>query len=185
MKMKTIVNLITTCRIIGAIFLLFVEPMSAVFFAIYIMCIVSDIIDGPIARKTNSATNFGALYDSIADIAFIAAVLFVFLPLLPSDPAFGLWIFYLVGVVVVTRLLTWAIGFAKYRTLTLLHTYANKGAGLIMASFPIFWALIGLTPAFLIVFAAAFLSAFEELIITIISKELKRNVTTVFDKKGW
>ena len=87
---------------------------------------------------------------------------------------------YFIAVVVVIRLLALTIGFVKYRTLTLLHTYAKKAAGLIMACFPIYFVLLGITIAFFIIFSAACLSALEELVITIRSKKLNRNVTGIF-----
>jgi len=179
--MKKPVNLITISRVIMAISLLFIEPMTAFFYVIYALCIVSDIADGPIARKTKTASNLGALFDSIADLIFIAIVLIIFLP----HPGFPLklWMLYGVGLVIVTRLIAFAIGFKKYRTLTLLHTYSNKAAGLIMACFPLYFELWDINVMFIIVFAAAYLSALEEFVITIRSKELNRNIKSMFDKE--
>ena len=179
--MKALVMSITVSRILGAFSLLLITPMSLLFYTIYILCILSDIADGHIARKTKTTSDFGAFMDSIADLILIAILLFIFIPVIFTDPSFGIWIFYLIGLVIAIRLLALAIGFAKYRTLTLLHTYSNKAAGLVMACFPIFYGFLGLQVGFLIVFAAAFLSAFEELIITIRSKKLDRDVRSMFD----
>jgi CDP-diacylglycerol--glycerol-3-phosphate 3-phosphatidyltransferase len=180
LEARKIANWFTISRFVAAAALLLITPRTMLFYALYIWCVASDIADGPIARKTKTASNVGALLDSIADLFFIAVVLIVFIPLLPLDPAFGAWIFYLIGVVIVTRLIAFAIGYAKHRTLTLLHTYSNKAAGLVMACFPLFFELMGLRVGFLVVFAAAFLSAFEEFLITILSKELDRNVESIF-----
>jgi CDP-diacylglycerol--glycerol-3-phosphate 3-phosphatidyltransferase len=174
--MKVIVTTITLSRVAGAVVLLIIAPMTAIFYLIYTLCIISDIIDGPIARRTKTASNFGAFLDSAADLFFIAIVLIIFIPLL----AFEAWMLFGVALVIGIRILALSIGFAKYRTLTLLHTYANKGAGLVMACFPIFFGLLGLAIAFTIIFAAASLSALEELIITIRSKELNRNIISLF-----
>jgi len=177
MKIKKVVNLITISRIFGAFLLLFITPLTALFYIVYTTCIITDIADGFIARKTKTTSNFGAFLDSAADLIFIAVVLIIFIPLL----ALELWILYLIAVVIVIRLTALAIGFSKYRTLSLLHTYSNKAAGLILACFPIFLGFLGITAAFLIIFAAASISALEELVITIRSKKLNRNITSVFN----
>jgi CDP-diacylglycerol--glycerol-3-phosphate 3-phosphatidyltransferase len=97
------------------------------------------------------------------------------------------WIISLIALVIVVRLFALAIGFWKYNTFSMLHTYSNKAAGLVMACFPLFLGLFGLNIAFLIIFFAAFTSAFEEFIITIRAKKLDRNIISVFhvnDKNG-
>ncbi|MCL2218022.1 MAG: CDP-alcohol phosphatidyltransferase family protein [Defluviitaleaceae bacterium] len=167
--------LITASRVVGAFSLLLLVPLSGIFYLVYAWCIASDILDGYIARKTRTTSNFGAFLDSAADLNLIAILLVIFLPLLNWD----LWMLVLVGIVIFTRAVALSIGFVKYRTLTLLHTYANKGAGLVLASFPILYGLSGLAITISILFTAAFLSAFEELIITIRSKTLDRNITSM------
>ena len=42
---KHLANIITSTRLIGTIALIFTEPLSDVFFAIYIWCGISDILD--------------------------------------------------------------------------------------------------------------------------------------------
>jgi len=164
---------ITVSRIFGALLLLLLSPLSALFYIVYTLCITSDIADGYIARKTKTTSNFGALLDSTADLILIAVVLFILIPILNLE----FWMLILVLAVISVRIVSFGIGYAKYRTLTLLHTYANKGAGLIMALFPLYYGMLGLTIAFAIIFAAAFISALEELLITIVSKKLDRNIT--------
>jgi CDP-diacylglycerol--glycerol-3-phosphate 3-phosphatidyltransferase len=175
--------MLTLSRFAMSFLLLFINPLSdyypiaPLFLFLYTLCIASDIIDGPIARATKTSTNAGAILDSAADLTFIAVVLIKLLPALP----FELWMLYLVALVLFTRFVAFGIGFAKHRTLTLLHTYSNKGAGLVMACFPIFYMLFNsIAIAFSIAFAAAFISAFEEFLITIISKKLDRNVVSIF-----
>ena len=56
---KHIANIITSCRVLGSILLLFFPAFSVEFYMIYIICGLSDMIDGTVARKTNSARAFG------------------------------------------------------------------------------------------------------------------------------
>jgi CDP-diacylglycerol--glycerol-3-phosphate 3-phosphatidyltransferase len=173
---KAFVMLLTTSRIFGAVSLLFLVPLTPIFYIIYTLCIASDIADGYIARKKEVTSNFGAFYDSVADLILIGILLAVLIPVLAMSP----WILALIGLVLGVRVFALSIGFWKYRTLSLLHTYSNKGAGLVLACFPLFLGLFGLTIAFLIIFIAAFSSAFEEMIITIRAKKLNRNIISVF-----
>lgn len=175
----------TISRIFGSFSLLLFLPMTLetiplLFYVVYGWCVLSDFIDGPIARKTNSTSEFGAFLDSAADMILAIVVLIIFLPILNLEP----WMIALVAIVLATRAIGLGIGFAKYRTFTLLHTYANKTAGTLLGFFPILLGLLGLPITLLILFTAAFLSALEELVITIRSKELERNITSLFASRA-
>ena len=175
-NIKKVVMTITISRIFGAFWLLFITPLSALFYVVYAACVVSDMVDGPIARKAKVTSNLGALLDSAADFLFAIIVLIIFIPILALET----WMVYLIAIVLATRAIGFGIGFIKYRTFTFLHTYANKGAGVLLAFFPIFYGTLGLAVTIIILFIAAILSALEELIITIRSKELNRNITSMF-----
>ncbi len=63
---KHTASIITVGRIVGAVVLLWIQPLSALFFVIYSLCCVSDVLDGFIARKTNTTSKLGETLDSIA-----------------------------------------------------------------------------------------------------------------------
>lgn len=48
---KHIANILTGCRILGSILLLFFPAFFVAFYIIYLFCGFSDMIDGTIARK--------------------------------------------------------------------------------------------------------------------------------------
>jgi CDP-diacylglycerol--glycerol-3-phosphate 3-phosphatidyltransferase len=188
-KIKYAVSAITISRFFGSFTLLLLSiiydlgDMSdftvipvAIFYVVYVYCIASDIIDGYVARRTKTTTNIGAILDSSADLTLIAIMLIVFIPRL----SFELWMLALVGAVLFVRILALGIGFAKYRTLTLLHTFMNKATGLVLASFPIFYLIFDERVALVVAFIGAFSAGVEELIITIRSKTLERNVVSMF-----
>ena len=54
---KHIANILTGYRILGSILLLFFPAFSTEFYITYLLCGFSDMIDGTIARKTNTASN--------------------------------------------------------------------------------------------------------------------------------
>jgi CDP-diacylglycerol--glycerol-3-phosphate 3-phosphatidyltransferase len=133
---------------------------------------VSDVLDGYIARKTNTASRFGAIFDSIADFVFTVIVLSIFIPLI----AFEGWMLYWIGAVAAVRALTLAAGFVKYRAFAYLHTYANKVTGIALICFPVLLNLFGLAATAFVLCGIASLSALEELIITTRTKTLNRDI---------
>jgi len=167
-------------RIIGSLSLFFVRPLSVLFYVIYILCGLSDILDGFVARKTNTVTKAGAALDSIADVIFVAIVLFIFIPIL----SFELWLLRWILLIAFIRLLSLIIGFIKYRAFAYLHTYANKATGVALFCFPILYHLTDLTITGLVLCSIASLSALEELIISINQKELNRNICGIFLRRN-
>ena len=52
------------------------------FYALYCIAGVTDMMDGAVARKTGSVSKFGSKLDSVADFVFIAVCLIKMLPTL-------------------------------------------------------------------------------------------------------
>ena len=173
MSMATI---ITMGRIVGAFILLLITPFSVLFFVIYAACCASDVLDGYVARKKGTTSRFGEVFDSIADFIFVMAMLVIFIPLIDWDS----WMLFLIGSVAIIRFLTLGIGFAKYRALSFLHTYANKVTGIALVCFPILYYFFGVMILIIALGSIASYSALEELIITIRSRNLNRNVKGLF-----
>ena len=89
--MKQIANILTGYRILGSILLLFFPTFSLGFYVTYLLCGLSDMVDGTIARRTNSVSRFGSQLDTVADMVFVIASLIKVLPAidvqLTSEPA--------------------------------------------------------------------------------------------------
>ena len=121
--MKYIANLITALRIIVAIAMLFTMPLSVPLFWLSAVGVLSDMIDGTVARRCGSAGDFGARPDSIADLLFCAAAL---LQLWKIFPAFVWWA---AGTIAAIKMTAALIGSARFRKLCLPHTLLNKIIG--------------------------------------------------------
>ena len=130
-------NLLTLCRIPLALGLLFTAPLSPLFFLFYTLAGITDMLDGPIARRSHTASRAGARLDSIADLVFLVAALSCLLPVL-SLPG---WTIRALVAIAVLRCTAWLVGFLKYRRFTALHTLANKltGAALFCAPYLLPW----------------------------------------------
>lgn len=173
--MKDIPNLITLTRILGAVVLLFIKPFSIPFFIIYVLCGISDILDGLIARKMNLVSKKGQILDSTADFLMIIILLFIFILSL-NLPLLGI---YWIVIIAAIRLTSLGIGFIRYRQPTFLHTYANKLTEAALFCFPFLYAGLGLYTTVILLCLIASISAIEELIINVISKKLQRDIKSV------
>ena len=151
---KHIANIITGCRILGSVMLLFFPAFSPEFYITYILCGFSDMIDGTIARKTNSTSELGDKIDTAADLAFLLASLVKLLPKLPTPH--WVWI--------------WGVGIAiiKIRTIVLkkqfiaLHTVMNKITGLALFLLPLTRSFVDLNVSFITVCSMATFAAIQE-----------------------
>ena len=169
--MKAIPNIISIGRIILSIALLKVEPLSGVFWILYIGCGVSDMVDGCIARKTSNTSELGAKLDSIADFVMIVVAIIIFYPL--AKPNY-LILFWILGIAAI-RLLAVLIAYIKFTTFAMLHTYANKFTGLLLFIFPFGMTTLPANLLMSIICVIATVSALEEFMIQVRSKTLDLN----------
>ncbi|UWD49461.1 CDP-alcohol phosphatidyltransferase family protein [Clostridioides difficile] len=175
--MKNIANIITTLRIILSIVLLKIEMFSFLFFTIYIMCGVSDFLDGYIARKMNMASKFGSRLDSIADICLVISMFIIMLPVINISKYIVLWIL----IIVLVRITSIIIVICKYNTFAILHTYGNKLSGFMLFCLPLAYNIMNTNLFTSIVCVIASISAIEEVIIHILSKELKIDISSIIE----
>ena len=69
-RFRQLPNYITALRMVGSVCLIFIRPLSPLFFGVYTLAGITDALDGYIARKTHTASAFGAKLDSAADLLF-------------------------------------------------------------------------------------------------------------------
>lgn len=84
--MKLVPNCITLSRTLLALLLFWLEPLGAGFTIVYILCGITDMLDGPIARKTGTISSLGAKLDSLADMTLVGAALYTLYPFLGLTP---------------------------------------------------------------------------------------------------
>lgn len=177
-KRVSLPNCITALRIMGTLLLLFTVPLSVIFFVVYVLCGVSDVLDGWIARATNSATEFGAKLDSIADLLFYLVMLIKLLPvlwrLLPS------WIWYMVGGVLLLRLASYVTAAVKFKRFASVHTRLNKLTGAAVFLIPFFIMLPRAVLYCSGVCVLAGIASAQELLLHICRDEYRTNKKALF-----
>ncbi len=182
MKVKkelTIPNVITSLRIVGTVWLMFTVPFSRLFYVIYTFCGVTDVLDGWIARRTKSTSEFGAKLDSIADLMFYSVMVIKIFPFLWSVLPIQIWM--IVGVILLLRLISYVVVFLKYRRFAAVHTYANKLTGAGVFSIPYLGKWMDTTSVCSVICIIAMFATVEELFIHVCSKAYRPNVKTIFN----
>lgn len=72
---KHLANILSSIRIVAGAFLYLFSDITGGFIILYIICGITDLLDGPIARKTGSTSSLGAILDTVGDaITYMAFV---------------------------------------------------------------------------------------------------------------
>jgi len=175
---KSIANYISISRIFVALTLALAKPLSIAFFSLYLLCGISDVLDGYIARKTHTTSKLGEKLDSVADLIVVVVLMIVLYPIINLTVQIIVWI-VIIGII---RVLSMMVVFVKYKTFGILHTYGNKITGLVLFVFPLSLAFIQSDMMMYIICVVASISATEELLIHLSSNELRANKKSIFSK---
>ena len=157
---KHIANILTGCRILGSILLLFFSAFSAEFYILYLLCGFSDMIDGTIARKTNSTSQLGSQLDTIADLIFVVVAIFKLLPVIHLPG----WLWIWGGAIAVIKLANIVLGFVRRKKLVALHTVLNKTTGFVLFILPLTFTFVKPTYTVLVICCLATIAAMQEAI---------------------
>lgn len=141
-----------------SVVMLFFPVFSVPFWVLYCWGGVSDMIDGPIARKMKAVSDLGARIDSVADLMFIVCSAVLILPIIELPG----WIWLRVAAIGVIK--TGLIVFASCREkhLTIPHSKSNKLTGFLLFCLPFALVFVEPTIPALVVYASAFFSVLED-----------------------
>ena len=156
--MKSMANLLTGFRILCAFALLLCQPFSPPFIGLYLIAGLSDMIDGAVARRTDTASEFGAKLDTAADLVFVAACLSRLLPTLSAPLWLRLWI---VGIALI-KAVNLHSGYILQKRFVAVHTVMNKVTGVLLFILPLTLPVVELRYSAPPVCAAATFAAIQE-----------------------
>lgn len=150
-------NLITCIRILCNAALAFLPALSRSFYAVYLVAGVSDMLDGFIARRTNTASSLGAKLNNLADFAFAAVCLVRLLPLfvLPR------WLCGWIALIAAVKLINVVCGWIIHGRFVSEHTRLNKLTGLLLFALPLILPAVDLRLAAGFVCAVSTLAAVQ------------------------
>ena len=151
-------NIITSIRIICSISLFFCPALSIPFYGLYIIAGFTDMIDGTVARKTNTVSEFGSKLDTVADFVFAVVCLIKLIPVLNIET----WIYIWIAVIVVIKVINIASGYMMQKKLVAVHSVMNKVTGALLFTLPLTLRFIELRYSVIVVCAVATFAAVQE-----------------------
>ena len=116
------------------------------------------MIDGTVARKTGTASEFGSRLDTIADVVFVAVCLIKLIPVL-NIPS---WLFIWITIVALIKMINVIFGYVMYKRFVAVHTVMNKVTGIFLFILPLILKIIDLRYSGAFVCAAASFAAIQE-----------------------
>lgn len=148
------------------------------FFILVIVSLITDLIDGPIARWSGESSEWGAKLDTIADGGTLLTGIFglyvvEFANLRPELPWLGLFLASY-GLAALACL-------ARFRTLPAYHLYLSKAAAVGSGLFFVWLYAAGYSHAFLVALVCVgVLANIESLLVTLRLKRFRTDVGSVF-----
>ena len=116
------------------------------------------MIDGTIARRTNSAGTFGGKLDTVADLVFAVVS---FLKVLP-EIHIPLWLWIWCGVIALIKMGNIIWGFVAQKQFVSLHTVLNKITGFLLFLLPLTFSFADVKCSFIAVCSVATFAAIQE-----------------------
>ena len=116
------------------------------------------MIDGTVARRTSSASEFGARLDTVSDFVFMTVALIKFLPHFHIP----VWMWIWIGIIAMIKFGNVAWGFVRTKKLISLHTVLNKITGLLLFLLPVTIRFVDLTYTLPIVCTVTTVAAIHE-----------------------
>lgn len=116
------------------------------------------MIDGTIARKTNTADEFGSKLDTIADIVFVGVCMVKLLPVLKIP----VWLWIGIALVAVIKVINIISGYILQKKFVAKHTVMNKATGALLFILPFTLSIVDLKYSGGFVCAIAVFSAIQE-----------------------
>lgn len=146
-------NIITLLRIAGSLGLLLCDVTGVVYWIIYGLCGISDMLDGALARKYHCESKTGTLLDSLADIVFVACCCITLIPVLALPNWLWIWVLVIALIKVINQISALVI----YKKCVFPHTIANKVTGfLLFVGIPVTFFVESLIPIIIIAIFATF-----------------------------
>ena len=155
---KYMADIITGCRIVLSILMMFFSVSSSWFYIMYLICGFTDMIDGLIARKTKSVSTFGSHLDTVADFIFILAASIKIIPAIDIPIWLWIWIF----IIAVIKMINIISGFICKKRFIAEHTIMNKITGFLLFLLPLTLLLIDLKYSGIAVCSIATFAAIQE-----------------------
>ena len=151
-------NTITFSRIAACIVLLLCPVFSPAFYVFYIVAGLSDMLDGFVARQTDTVSKLGTRLDTIADFVFVVVCMIKLLPIL----SISVWLYGWIGIIALIKVVNIISGFAVQKRFVPVHSVMNKVVGALLFLLPLTIPAVPLKYSVIVVCAVATFAAIQE-----------------------
>ncbi|MCL2508502.1 MAG: CDP-alcohol phosphatidyltransferase family protein [Oscillospiraceae bacterium] len=185
--MKHVPNALSISRIILSFLLLvpFIVRSPLIYIALYLIIGMTDVLDGPLARRFKVASELGAKLDSFGDIVFFLCI-FVSLLVPPRMPFAMFNSIVTISFALAFKLFVIMLTRIKFKVWNgIMHTYLDKTVGFLQFfTIPVFFLMGEINYWILFAISTGLcLSAVEEAYILLTSSEYDPNHPGVLVKK--
>ncbi|MGN0346693.1 MAG: CDP-alcohol phosphatidyltransferase family protein [Lachnospiraceae bacterium] len=151
-------NIITGIRILCSIALLFCPALSPTFYVLYLAAGLTDMIDGTVARKTNSVSEFGSRLDTVADFILVVVCLIKLMPILVIPG----WLYLWIAIIALIKAINVVSGYIVQKKFVAVHSIMNKVTGALLFILPLTLSIIDLKYSAIVVSTVATFAAIQE-----------------------
>lgn len=151
-------NLITGVRVVCSLALICTVALSPSFYALYLVAGLTDMIDGWVARRTGTTSEWGAKWDTIADLIFVAVSLFKLIPVI----VLPFWMYLWIDVIACIKFFNMGYGYVVHKRLVAIHSHLNKATGCLLFLLPLTMNIIDLNYSAAVVCLVASFAAIHE-----------------------
>ena len=132
---KNLANIISSIRIIGAVVLTFFDVRSTEFLIVYVICGLSDSLDGIVARWLHIESDLGRKLDSIGDVLLYSIMLLKVWPVLTRTLSYTSMA--IIITLLATRLVLYTFyGLTRHKFLST-HSLLNKLTSMMLFFLPL------------------------------------------------
>lgn len=144
---------------------------------LFTAAVVSDFLDGAIARLLRIESDLGARLDALGDMLTYLVLVFAVSWLWPDFINERLW---LIVIVLGVYAVSFAIGFLRFRRLNAFHSWAGKTTAVLMAVGMVVWFVGGPGWVFNVALGVSLLSGIEQIFIASIIPAWRTTVPTMW-----
>ena len=156
---RMIADMITVSRMLFSLLLL-ISTFPYLSAALYLLCGVTDVLDGFAARRLHTESEHGARLDSAADLVFAAVYAVKVLPRLPVPLWAWIWTAAIAAAKVTGILISWG----KAHRAAIGHSFGNRLTGALLFLLPLSARIVDVRYGAALVCAAATAAAVAELV---------------------
>lgn len=172
---KQLPNIISSSRILCAIFLFFLTEISVLFISVYFYCGLSDLVDGKLARKLDAISLLGTKLDTAGDVITYLALA----KILYIQSLIPVWVIVWLVVAMVGFIASAVISKIRLGKFYFVHSLFGKILGTAAFIIPFVINFVKSNIYLGVVCGIASIAAIESIIIQSKSKEIKTDAVYI------